>query len=118
FVDLGGGVQGLLHASEMGWSRSDPSQVVKPGEEITVKVIRVEEGKIALGLKQLTADPWSMAAANYAVGGVHKGRVTRIAEFGAFVELEAGVEALAHASTFAPTGKSGGWSKSVAVGTS
>jgi small subunit ribosomal protein S1 len=118
FVDLGGGVQGLLHASEMGWSRSDPSQVVKPGEEITVKVLRLEEGKIALGLKQLTADPWSMAAANYAVGQVHKGRVTRIAEFGAFVELEAGIEALAHASTFPPTGKAGGWSKSMTVGMS
>ena len=116
FVDLGGGVQGLLHASEMGWSRSDPSQVVKPGEEITVKILRVEEGKIALGLKQLSADPWSMAAANYKVGQALTGRVTRIAEFGAFVELEAGVEGLAHASTFAPTGKSGGWSKSVTVG--
>ena len=118
FVDLGGGVQGLLHASEMGWSRSDPSQVVKPGEEITVKVLRVEEGKIALGLKQLSEDPWTAASATYAVGQVFKGRITRIAEFGAFVELEAGVEALAHASTFAPTGKTGGWSKSVSVGMS
>ena len=116
FVDLGGGVQGLLHASEMGWSRSDPSQVVKPGEEITVKVIRVEEGRIALGLKQLTADPWSTAAANYKVGQVLTGRITRLAEFGAFVELEAGIEGLAHASTFAPTGKAGGWSKSITVG--
>jgi small subunit ribosomal protein S1 len=116
FVDLGGGVQGLLHASEMGWSRSDPLQVVKPGEEITVKVIRVEDGKIALGLKQLTADPWSTAEANYKVGQVLTGRVSRIAEFGAFVELEAGIEALAHASTFAPTGKSGGWSRSVTTG--
>lgn len=116
FIDLGGGVQGLLHASEMGWSRSDPSQVVKPGEEITVKVIRVEDGKIALGLKQLTADPWSMVEANYTIGQVLTGRITRIAEFGAFVELEAGIEALAHASTFAPTGKSGGWSKAVTVG--
>src|SRR5260370_11336651 len=62
FVDLGAGVQGLLHASEMGWSRvSDTSQVVTPGEEITVKVLRVDDDtqKIALGLKQLTADPWS-----------------------------------------------------------
>ena len=116
FIDLGGGVQGLLHASEMGWSRTDPAQAVKPGEELTVKVLRVEEGKIALGLKQLTADPWSTAAANYKVGQVLTGRITRIADFGAFVELEAGIEALAHASTFAPSGKSGGWSKSVAVG--
>lgn len=117
FVDLGGGVQGLLHASEMGWSRSDPSQMVKPGEEVTVKVLRVEEGKIALGTKQLSADPWSMAEANYKIGQVVTGRVTRMADFGAFVELEAGVEGLAHASTFAPTGKTGGWSKSITVGT-
>lgn len=117
FVDLGGGVQGLLHISEMGWSRiSDAGQIVTPGEEITVKVLRVDDDKIALGLKQLMADPWSMVQANYNVGQVLQGKVTRIAEFGAFVELEAGVEALAHASTFAPTGKSGGWTKSVTPG--
>ena len=119
FVDLGAGVQGLLHASEMGWSRvSDPSQVVTPGEEITVKVLRVDEAtqKIALGLKQLSADPWSTVQATYEVGQVRTGRVTRLAEFGAFVELEPGVEGLAHASTFAPTGHSKGWSQSVAVG--
>ena len=113
FVDLGGGVQGLLHVSEMGWSRvSDTSQVVKPGEEITVKVLRVDDDKqkISLGLKQLTADPWSKVHDTYEVGQVRTGRVTRIAEFGAFVELEPGVEGLAHASTFAPTGRSEGWS--------
>ena len=95
FVDLGGGVQGLLHVSEMGWSRvSDTSQVVKPGEEITVKVLRVDDDKqkISLGLKQLTADPWSRVHATYEVGQVRTGRVTRLAEFGAFVELEPGVE--------------------------
>ena len=116
FVDLGAGVQGLLHISEMGWSRvSDAAQVVRPGEEITVKVLRVEDGgkKIALGLKQLQADPWSKVADRYAPGQVHMGRVTRIADFGAFVELEPGVEALAHASTFAPTGRSEGWSAAV-----
>jgi small subunit ribosomal protein S1 len=116
FIDLGGGVQGLLHASEMGWSRVDPAQVVKPGDDLTVKVLRVEEGKIALGLRQLSEDPWSKAAARYTVGSVFTGRITRLTDFGAFVELESGIEALAHASTFAPTGKSGGWSKSVAVG--
>ena len=113
FVDLGGGVQGLLHVSEMGWSRvSDTSQVVKPGEEITVKVLRVDDDKqkISLGLKQLTADPWSTVQATYEVGQVRTGRVTRLAEFGAFVELEPGVEGLAHASTFAPTGRPDGWS--------
>jgi small subunit ribosomal protein S1 len=120
FVDLGGGVQGLLHVSEMGWSRTaDASQGLTPGEEITVKVLRVDEGtqKIALGLKQLTEDPWSKVPATYEVGQVYTGRVTRIAEFGAFVELEPGVEALAHASTFAPTGRQDAWSRSLPVGT-
>jgi small subunit ribosomal protein S1 len=119
FVDLGGGVQGLLHVSEMGWSRvSDPSQLLKAGDEITVKVLRVDEekGKISLGLKQLSADPWSKVAESYEVGQVRPGRVTRVAEFGAFVELEPGIEALAHESTFAPTPGSGGWSGQVAPG--
>jgi small subunit ribosomal protein S1 len=119
FVDLGAGVQGLLHVSEMSWSRvSAPSEIVKAGEEITVKVLRVDEDKqkISLGLKQLSADPWSRVGDVYAVGQVRPGRVTRVAEFGAFVELEPGIEALAHASTFAPTGRSGGWSCQVAPG--
>jgi len=119
FVELGGGVQGLLHVSEMGWSRvSDAAQVVKAGDEITVKVLRVDEDKqkISLGLKQLSEDPWSRVHETYAIGQVRSGRVTRIAEFGAFVELEPGVEALAHASTFAPTGRSQGWSSGVATG--
>jgi small subunit ribosomal protein S1 len=119
FVDLGAGVQGLLHVSEMAWSRvSDTSQVVTPGEKITVKVLRVDDDtqKIALGLKQLSADPWSTVQVTYEVGQVRTGRVTRLTAFGAFVELEPGVEGLAHASTFAPTGHSTGWSRSVAVG--
>jgi small subunit ribosomal protein S1 len=118
FVDLGAGVQGLVHVSEMSWSRvSTPSEIVQPGAEVTVKVLRVDEGKqkISLGLKQLSADPWSTAGEAYQVGQRRIGRVTRIAEFGAFVELEPGIEALAHASTFAPTG-SGGWSSQVAAG--
>ena len=120
FVDLGGGVQGLLHVSEMGWSRvSDTSQVVKSGDEVTVKILRVDDDgqKIALGLKQLTADPWSKVGEAYEVGQVRAGRVTRLADFGAFVELEPGIEALAHASTFAPTGRSEKWSALVAPGT-
>jgi small subunit ribosomal protein S1 len=115
FVDLGAGVQGLLHISEMSWSRiSTPSEIVKPGEEITVKVLNVDEGKqkISLGLKQLSADPWTKAGDTYTVGQQRSGRVTRITEFGAFVELEPGIEGLAHASTFAPT-TSGGWSSQV-----
>jgi small subunit ribosomal protein S1 len=119
FVDLGAGVQGLLHVSEMGWSRvSDTSQVVKAGEEITVKVLRVDDDKqkISLGLKQLTDDPWATVLDRYEVGQVRAGRVTRIAEFGAFVELEPGIEALAHASTFAPTGRREQWTALVAPG--
>ncbi len=119
FVDLGAGVQGLLHVSEMGWSRvTDPSSVVKVGDEITVRVLRIDNDgeRIALGLKQLMADPWVAAASSYEVGQVKTGRITRIADFGAFVELEPGVEALAHFSTFAPTGRADAWAKSIAVG--
>ena len=119
FVDLGAGVQGLLHVSEMAWSRvSNPAEIVKAGEEITVKVLRVDEEKqkISLGLKQLSADPWSRVPEVYKVGQRLPGRVTRVAQFGAFVELEPGIEALAHASTFEPTGRSGGWSGQVAAG--
>jgi small subunit ribosomal protein S1 len=119
FIDLGAGVQGLLHVSEMGWSRvADTSEFVTPGQEITVKVLRVDEAtqQIALGLKQLSADPWSMVPTTYEVGQVRAGRVTRIAPFGAFVELEPGIEGLAHASTFAPAGRSGGWAASLTPG--
>jgi small subunit ribosomal protein S1 len=97
FVDLGGGVQGLLHVSEMAWERvPDASQFVKAGDQITVKVLRVdpEKQKISLGLKQLAADPWSKAGETYQPGQLRTGRVTRVAEFGPFVELEPGVEGL------------------------
>jgi len=110
FVDLGGGVQGLLHVSEMGWSRvGNPLDVVRPGDTITVKVLRVDDEKISLGLKQLQADPWSTVAEKYKVGQALAGKVTRVADFGVFVELEPGIEALAHVSAFAPTGKKDGW---------
>jgi small subunit ribosomal protein S1 len=120
FIDLGGGIQGLLHVSDMSFSRATtPGAVVAQGDPITVKVLRVDEatGKIALGLKQLQDDPWSAVATTYAVGQVRSGRVTRLAEFGAFVELEPGIEGLAHATTFPPTGRAGGWARSVPVGT-
>ena len=97
FVDLGGGVQGLLHVSEMSWSRgTNANEVVAPGDQVTVKVLRVDETtqKIALGLKQLLDDPWSAVATTYEVGQVRTGRVTRLAEFGAFVELQPGIEGL------------------------
>ena len=119
FVDLGGGVQGLLHVSEMGWSRiADASAAVAVGDEITVKVLRVDEAtqKIALGLKQLAEDPWTKVASTYEVGQVRPGRVTRLAEFGAFVELEPGIEGLAHASTFPPSSQRGSWRRAVQAG--
>src|SRR3954470_4377592 len=119
FVDLGGGIQGLLHVSDMGWSRiADASQTMAAGDEVTVKVLRVDEatGKIALGVKQLGEDPWSLVPSTFEVGQVRTGRVTRVADFGAFVELAPGIEGLAHGSTFPPTGTQRGWAKSVPVG--
>jgi len=121
FVDLGAGVQGLLHVSEMGWSRvNDPSAMFKPGDQVTVKVLRIEskdgDDKIALGLRQLTDDPWSAVATKYPAGQVVNGRVTRVADFGVFVELEPGVTGLVPASE---TGTSQGTDlkKAFAVGT-
>ena len=116
FVDLGGGVQGLLHASEIGWARvNNVGDALKPGDEITVKVLRVDGGteKIALSTKALMTDPWSAVATTYTVGQVLTGRVTRVADFGVFFELEPGIEALAHVSTFAPIGKRDEWKKTV-----
>ena len=97
FVELGGGVQGLLHISEMGWSRvTDAAHIVQPGDEITVTVLRLDDDKqkIALGLKQLSDDPWLKVPATYEVGQVRSGRITRVAPFGALVELEPGIEGL------------------------
>ena len=119
FIDLGGGIQGLLHVSDMGWSHvSKPTEVVQLGDKLTVKVLQVddEHGKISLGLKQLQPDPWSRVQERYLVGQTVEGRVTRLTEFGAFVELEPGVEALAHVSTFPPTGRRDGWKEDVKPG--
>jgi small subunit ribosomal protein S1 len=119
FIDLGSGVQGLLPASEMTWSRgAHPSSIVEVGQEVTVLVLHAdhEKEKITLGLKQLMADPWLRVQETYKVGAIHTGRVTRIAPFGAFIELEPGIEALAHASSFAPTGAKEGWSSGVRSG--
>jgi small subunit ribosomal protein S1 len=120
FVDLGAGIQGLLHVSDMSWSRVPSAHaVVAVGDNITVKVLRVDEasGKMSLGTKQLLDDPWSTVTTRFAVGQVLTGRVTRLAAFGAFVEIEPGIEGLAHASAFAPTSRSGEWAKSVPPGT-
>jgi small subunit ribosomal protein S1 len=104
FVDLGG-ADGLLHVSEMSWTRvKDPSQVVQPGQTVKVVVLKIdrEARKLSLGLKQLTASPWDNAAEKYPGGTVVTGKVTRLMDFGAFVELEPAVEGLIHISELAP----------------
>ncbi len=100
FVDLGG-VDGLLHVVDMSWSRvGKASDVVKIGDEVTVKVLKIDPAsrKIALGLKQLQDDPWTVAARNFHVGDRVSGTVSRLADFGAFVELMPGVDGLIHIS--------------------
>jgi small subunit ribosomal protein S1 len=104
FVDLGG-VDGLLHVSEMSWSRVDnANQIVQPGQKIKVLVLKVdhERRKVSLGLKQLTASPWDTVETSYPEGSTAKGKVTRLMDFGAFVELEPGLEGLVHISELAP----------------
>ncbi len=100
FVDLGG-VDGLLHISELSWGRvKHPSEIVREGQELTVKVLRVDKdkGKISLGRKQVLPDPWDNVEQDYPVGATVEGEVTRTAPFGAFVQLEPGVEGLVHIS--------------------
>ena len=100
FVDIGG-IDGLLHVTDMSWGRlQNPSDAVKAGETIQVKILKIdrEKEKISLGLKQLVPDPWSSVIEIYPVGGRFHGRVSSVTEYGAFVELEPGVEGLVHVS--------------------
>jgi small subunit ribosomal protein S1 len=100
FVDLGG-IDGLLHVSDMSYARNiKPSDVVKAGDRVQVKILKIspEKRKISLGMKQLTADPWSAVAEKFAVGSKVQGKVSRVTDFGAFVELEPGIEGLIHVS--------------------
>jgi len=100
FVDIGG-VDGLLHVSDMSYARNlKPSDMVSAGQELDVKVLKIarDTKKIALGLKQLAPDPWMHAAEKYPQGSRVKGKIARVADFGAFVELEPGVEGLIHVS--------------------
>jgi len=100
FVDLGG-LDGLLHLTDMSWGRvRHPSEVVKPEEEIEVQVLKFDKEKqrVSLGLKQLTVDPWQTAQEKYPAGGKVKGKVVGIVDYGCFVELEKGVEGLVHAT--------------------
>jgi small subunit ribosomal protein S1 len=107
FVDLGG-IDGLLHVTDMAWRRvNHPSEVVTIGQTVKVKIIKInqETHRISLGIKQLLADPWDGIAARYPVGTRLKGRVTNITDYGAFVEVEPGIEGLIHVSEMSWTKK-------------
>lgn len=103
FVDLGG-VDGLIHISEMSWGRiSNPKEVLSEGQSVDCIVLDVdkEKGKISLSLKDINSNPWNSAAEKYAVGSIVEGKVVRMVPFGAFVELEPGVDGLVHISQIA-----------------
>ncbi len=101
FVELAPGVDGLLHVTDMSWSRvNHPSEVLGVNDTVKVKIIKInpETHRISLGIKQLQPDPWQGVAAKYPVGAKFSGRVTNITDYGAFVELEQGIEGLVHVS--------------------
>ena len=101
FIDLGG-VDGLLHISEMSWGRiENPKKVFKPGDHVKAFIKDIQGDKIALSLKFEDTNPWPTAEQKYAVGNVVKGKVARMTDFGAFVELEPGIDALLHVSQIA-----------------
>ncbi|MDP1670034.1 30S ribosomal protein S1 [Phaeovulum sp.] len=107
FVDLGG-VDGLLHVTDMAWRRvNHPSEILAIGETVKVQVVKInkETHRISLGMKQLLSDPWDSVEEKFPLQSVHKGRVTNITDYGAFVELEAGVEGLVHVSEMSWTKK-------------
>ncbi|MDO5705587.1 MAG: 30S ribosomal protein S1 [Paracoccus sp. (in: a-proteobacteria)] len=107
FVDLGG-VDGLLHVTDMAWRRvNHPSEILSIGETVKVQVVKINKDshRISLGMKQLQADPWDTVGNKFPLGSVHSGRVTNITDYGAFVELEAGVEGLVHVSEMSWTKK-------------
>lgn len=118
FLDIGG-VDGLLHITDMAWKRVKyPSEVVNIGDEVKVKILKFdrERGRVSLGLKQLSPDPWGDIAERYPVDSQTRGRVTNIADYGAFVEIEDGVEGLVHVSEMDWTNKNVNPRKFVAVG--
>ena len=107
FVDLGG-IDGLLHVTDMSWKRvSHPSQVLAVGDTVKVQIVKInpDTQRISLGMKQLQSDPWDGVEAKYPVGAKFVGRITNITDYGAFVELEAGVEGLVHVSEMSWTKK-------------
>ncbi len=107
FVDLGG-IDGLLHVTDMSWKRvNHPSQVLAVGDTVKVQIVKInpDTQRISLGMKQLQSDPWDGVEAKYPVGARFTGRITNITDYGAFVELEAGVEGLVHVSEMSWTKK-------------
>jgi small subunit ribosomal protein S1 len=107
FVDLGG-IDGLLHVTDMSWKRvNHPSQVLNVGDTVKVQIVKInpDTQRISLGMKQLLADPWDDVEAKFPVGARFTGRITNITDYGAFVELEAGVEGLVHVSEMSWTKK-------------
>ncbi len=107
FIDLGG-VDGLLHVTDISWKRiNHPAEVLSVGQTVKVQVIKFNEDtqRISLGMKQLEADPWAGVADKYKVGEIYKGKVTNITDYGAFVELEDGIEGLVHVSEMSWTRK-------------
>jgi small subunit ribosomal protein S1 len=118
FVDLGG-IDGILHISDMSWGRiSHPSEIVQVGDKIKVVVLKFdpEKERISLGMKQLTPDPWQTVAEKYAVGSRIQGKVISLMDYGAFVELESGIEGLIHISEMSWTRKIAHPSKLLQVG--
>ena len=118
FVDLGG-VDGLLHITDISWGRvKHPSELFSIGDEITVKILNLdlENERVSLGMKQLAEDPWSTAAEKYAVGSRVTGKVVSLTDYGAFIELEEGIEGLIHVSEMSWTRKIRHPSKVVSVG--
>src|SRR6266508_2419238 len=107
FVDLGG-IDGLLHVTDIAWRRvNHPTEVLNIGQQVKVKIIKInhETHRISLGMKQLLEDPWQGIEAKFPVGARYKGRVTNITDYGAFVELEPGIEGLIHVSEMSWTKK-------------
>jgi small subunit ribosomal protein S1 len=109
FVEMEPGVEGLIHISEMTWSRrmKHPAKVVRPGDQVEAVVLEIKpkDRRISLGIKQLEADPWTTVADRYSIGSVVEGRIRKLADFGAFLEIEEGIDGLVHISDMSWTAR-------------
>jgi small subunit ribosomal protein S1 len=119
FIDIGGGVIGLLHIADMSWGRvNHPSEIVAVGDEIDVMILdfKKDEMRVSLGIRQKTADPWADIETKYPVGSKVTGKVVNLAPYGAFIELERGIEGLAHISELSWTKKYASPAELLAIG--